>query len=75
VHETVAELPCTIAYTGSQWRVTVAGVAYAENSVLAAAMVGAFGGLIERNDVLELAESIERRNVLGCLAQDARVAE
>ena len=59
---TVAGLPCTIGYTGSQWRVTVADVAYAEDPVLAAAIVGVFGGLIERNDVLELVESIESQN-------------
>ena len=59
-----AGLPCAIGYTGNQWRVTVADVAYADDPVLAAAIVEAFGGLIERSDAIELAESIEGEAVV-----------
>jgi hypothetical protein len=59
----VAGLPCKIGYSGSQWRVTVADVAYANDPDLAAAIVEAFGGLIGRGEAAQIAESIENQDV------------
>ena len=64
VQVVAAGLPCTIGHRGTQWRVTVAEIAYADDPVLAAAIVAAFGGIIERGDAVVLAKSIESQKVL-----------
>jgi hypothetical protein len=56
-----AGLGCVIGYERGQWRVTVADVTESCGPELAAAIVEAFGGLLEREAARGLAESVERR--------------
>jgi hypothetical protein len=56
-----AGLSCVIGYDGGEWRVRVAGITQSNGPDLVRAIVEAFGGLLDRDAALELAESVERR--------------
>jgi hypothetical protein len=60
-----AGLPCAVVYRNGLWRVTVAEVVYADDPVLASAIVEAFGGRIERGDAERLAAVLSERLYVG----------
>jgi hypothetical protein len=54
-------MPCAIELRDGLWRVTLADSVYADDPVLASAIVEASGGLIEREEAQRLAAALSKR--------------